>query len=483
MGSMAQVQWGGQAAERAVAGGSEGAVRGGVPPLSALDARQLHARILASLREQQRAERRSVIWFAELMARRLYREFGHSSIQQYAAIALGFSRAKTSYFVHLADAFARLPGLRAEVAAGRLGWTKARAVARVATPATEARWLEIARRVSRNELERRIAAARARARASKEGAAAVARAEPAAQPAPAVAPAQAAQPMPAEQPAPAVPALLPLAGIATAGGPGAEPETPITLTHRWTPVQYARYEALLERVRKVAAVPRGATREEILLAALDALGSMPFMTMPSGGDSAAGADPAAGDATATGTAATAPAIALAAAPAAAPAGPPAAAPAAAGSRYQIIIYKCRECDRGEVRTSLGARTLSPAQMAAVECDAAVLGDDGRNRATVPPAMRRAVLARDGHRCRAPGCGRTRFLEVHHRLPRERGGDNRPDNLITLCSACHRIWHELAATPNLARLFARAPGAPPAQETERSPGPATALDLASGRPGP
>ncbi|MCK5378974.1 MAG: HNH endonuclease, partial [Acidobacteria bacterium] len=39
---------------------------------------------------------------------------------------------------------------------------------------------------------------------------------------------------------------------------------------------------------------------------------------------------------------------------------------------------------------------------------------------------------------------TRFLEVHHLTPRTRGGTNVPANLITLCSACHHLWHERGA---------------------------------------
>lgn len=51
---------------------------------------------------------------------------------------------------------------------------------------------------------------------------------------------------------------------------------------------------------------------------------------------------------------------------------------------------------------------------------------------------------------APGCGRTRFLEVHHLRPRSRGGSNDPDNLVTLCSTCHRHAHERAGVAS-ARL--------------------------------
>jgi 5-methylcytosine-specific restriction endonuclease McrA len=52
-----------------------------------------------------------------------------------------------------------------------------------------------------------------------------------------------------------------------------------------------------------------------------------------------------------------------------------------------------------------------------------------------------VLARDSHRCQAPGCRATRFLEVHHLEPRRQGGRNSAANLITLCAACHGLLHE------------------------------------------
>ncbi|MCB9512775.1 MAG: HNH endonuclease [Candidatus Latescibacteria bacterium] len=60
--------------------------------------------------------------------------------------------------------------------------------------------------------------------------------------------------------------------------------------------------------------------------------------------------------------------------------------------------------------------------------------------TLTPALRRKILARDGHRCQGPGCTSTRYLEVHHRKPRANGGTNDPSNLITLCSACHQLHH-------------------------------------------
>ena len=52
--------------------------------------------------------------------------------------------------------------------------------------------------------------------------------------------------------------------------------------------------------------------------------------------------------------------------------------------------------------------------------------------------RRAVYARDGYRCAL--CDNTRYLQIHHVVPRGEGGSNRPDNLITLCSVCHAHVH-------------------------------------------
>jgi hypothetical protein len=62
---------------------------------------------------------------------------------------------------------------------------------------------------------------------------------------------------------------------------------------------------------------------------------------------------------------------------------------------------------------------------------------GRMRAAMSPKILRAVLARDGHRCRE--CGTTHGLHVHHLQPLAWGGTNDPANLAAVCStgnACH-----------------------------------------------
>ena len=64
----------------------------------------------------------------------------------------------------------------------------------------------------------------------------------------------------------------------------------------------------------------------------------------------------------------------------------------------------------------------------------------RAKQTIPPALRRAILLRDQQRCRAPGCKNATFLDLHHIKLRSEGGQNDPDNLVTVCSVHHRAAH-------------------------------------------
>lgn len=62
-----------------------------------------------------------------------------------------------------------------------------------------------------------------------------------------------------------------------------------------------------------------------------------------------------------------------------------------------------------------------------------------------PASRQARLEFDGYRCQGPARGVPGVcdgpLDVHHRLPRGRGGGNELENLVTLCRFnCHQ-WVE------------------------------------------
>lgn len=63
---------------------------------------------------------------------------------------------------------------------------------------------------------------------------------------------------------------------------------------------------------------------------------------------------------------------------------------------------------------------------------------------LPPALREAVKARDAYRCRL--ClGREAdhykgWINLHHIYYRSEGGQNIPNNLISLCNECHNEVH-------------------------------------------
>ena len=66
-----------------------------------------------------------------------------------------------------------------------------------------------------------------------------------------------------------------------------------------------------------------------------------------------------------------------------------------------------------------------------------------------------VRERDGYKCnicKSKGFGiNSKRLEVHHILERSKGGTNSPDNLITLCSECHKKVHSKEITLNKKKL--------------------------------
>lgn len=315
------------------------------PDRSAKHADRSLRRSLAAL---ENAHKCAALWFGEVMKRHLYREFGCSSIYQYATERLGFSRSRTRDFVLLARKLEDLPEVKRAVADGDLGYTKARELMKVVTPQTQEPWLEAAKK-PRRELVREVKRAKQAARVN---------------------PAQGEL----------VPAPAPVAK-----------EVPVRFSVEFTPEQEARRAALVERLHKLGGAPTD--RAELLLEALAALV-----------DSHAGAGPR-------------------------------------GPLAPVQIHVHDHGDGMTVVTNGGEREVGPADAERLKCDAIVCKHGERAKATIPPRVRREVLARDGNRCRAPGCGRAHFLEIHHQTQRTQGGTNDPANLITLCAACHRLHHQ------------------------------------------
>jgi len=201
------------------------------------------------------------------------------------------------------------------------------------------------------------------------------------------------------------------------------------------------------------------------------------------------------------------------------------------SSYQVAVTRCAECGRASIDAAGQSHPIDRAVMAMAACDGQDLGTVGRAggdeacgrdpddsgpgphvgadelggtaaseptlvspgphvgakgaaptarrraRQAIPPAVRRAVLRRDGNRCAVPGCTHHRFLDVHHLDPVAEGGSDDPDRLITLCGAHHRQTHlgalGIAGDATAGFLFSHADGTPYGQPLRPA-----ALDLAA-----
>ncbi len=96
-----------------------------------------------------------------------------------------------------------------------------------------------------------------------------------------------------------------------------------------------------------------------------------------------------------------------------------------GTRVSAETSRRLSCDAGLVRVTHGP-------------DGSVL-DVGRRTRTIPPALRRALEARD-RGCRFPGCG-LRFCDAHHVRHWADGGETSLRNTVLLCRHHHRLVHE------------------------------------------
>jgi len=91
------------------------------------------------------------------------------------------------------------------------------------------------------------------------------------------------------------------------------------------------------------------------------------------------------------------------------------------AKFQIATVTCPSCAHA---SHVGAGIDVPIDRAdreRAECDAQRISPTARATQDVTPAKRRAVYRRDGGKCCVPGCRSSRYLEIHHVVPRGAGG--------------------------------------------------------------
>ena len=132
---------------------------------------------------------------------------------------------------------------------------------------------------------------------------------------------------------------------------------------------------------------------------------------------------------------------------------PGDAPVLASDRHEIVVHveadvlvdgRAGRCEI-EDRTAIAAETARR-----LCCDGGIVpvvdgpnGEPlsvGRRTRSIPPAVRRALASRDCG-CRFPGCPVTHRLHGHHVRHWANGGETSLDNLVLLCPTHHRLVHE------------------------------------------
>ena len=119
--------------------------------------------------------------------------------------------------------------------------------------------------------------------------------------------------------------------------------------------------------------------------------------------------------------------------------------------YQLVVHVDESALRSEsLRGGVGRSDLPLETVRRLGCDGnliALVDDDrgrplalGRKRRVVSPALKKTLLARD-RGCTFPGCHRTHYVDAHHLEHWSNGGKTELSNLTLLCSYHHHLLHE------------------------------------------
>ena len=326
-----------------------------------LPAQKVDSELKTALKIKDMAHQCSLDWFGEILNRKLFRELGYGSINQYAKEELRFSQSKIGHYISLTRKLEKLPILKDSVSKGDLGYTVARVVAEVADSNNEQEWVDFALQNSRRRVEDEVKRARQEARDKAVG----------------------------------QPALLPQPDSKTP-----KAALPVRVSFQMTPTQFARYEKLMEQIRKNRKI--SSEKVEVLLEIMAGFLDQQPESVSKNNSAPRGylSQPS----------------------------------------TQIHIHHCPQCNSSRVQTGQGELEIGEQEFQRAQCDCQVSGTGERNKTTIAPAIRREVFAHARHKCETPGCNHTRFLEIHHIVPRSAGGNNELKNLKLLCSSCHSLVH-------------------------------------------
>ena len=125
------------------------------------------------------------------------------------------------------------------------------------------------------------------------------------------------------------------------------------------------------------------------------------------------------------------------------------ASSSSADRYQVMLHVSAETpdENAYIEDGPGVSAETSRRLCCDTSVSRIVEDEtgeplsiGRKTRVIPPAMRRALKARDKH-CRFPGCTHRHFIDGHHLRHWSDGGETSLDNLVQLCRHHHRLVHE------------------------------------------
>jgi hypothetical protein len=122
-------------------------------PADSSSAASSEVRLLQLARSRGALRRELAQVAGSIVAARSWERISFARLADYARERVGLSARQVQDLAHMNERLRELPRVDAALAAGRLSWTKARLVARVAAAHDEARWIDYAMRVPTRVLE------------------------------------------------------------------------------------------------------------------------------------------------------------------------------------------------------------------------------------------------------------------------------------------------------------------------------------------
>jgi hypothetical protein len=352
-----------------------------------------HEALSRLARQRAAADAEEGRWLLAAQRAAAHVHLGFGSFAEYVERLFGYRPRSTSEKLRVAAALESLPALAGALEAGRLSWSAARELTRVTVAETEAEWLELATGKSLRQLEELVAGKR-------------------------LGDAPSAPPDPA--------ALRHVLRFEVTAETFALLREAMAELRRRSDASLDDDAALTEMARHVLVGPRDAGRSNYQIALSLCPGCSSARQVANGQLVSVGPEvleKAECDAQHLPPLDRDPACAL---------DGPTKAGGDTASTFDSSTTAC-----GGTASALD-RSPTAGAAATAPRDAHV---DARAQQDIPPATRRAVLHRDHHRCRVPGCRNATFLDLHHLRMRDDGGLHEAANLIAVCSAHHTALHE------------------------------------------